>query len=171
MISIKKYNHKLLYVWDHFVAKSVSGTIFHKKKFVNYHIIKKMKDCSLLFYDKNNLIALLPAAIVIDNQQKCLVSHPGASFGGFVYKKMSFNQSINILNALDGYCIKTHIQKIKIIAAPLNYISSKDEVFNYTFFLNKYLIKEHYISHSIYLDAHKQALPFLNKRKQRYIKK
>ena len=67
MISIKKYNHKLQYEWDEFITNSEGGTIFHYQKFLNYHIHKNFQGCSLLFYEKEILVGVLPAALIKNN--------------------------------------------------------------------------------------------------------
>jgi hypothetical protein len=67
--------------WDEFVEKSVNGTFMHSRQFLSYHTPGKFKDCSLLFFDNNKLLAVFPAA---DVEGKCLKSHPGATYGGLV---------------------------------------------------------------------------------------
>ena len=64
MISIKKYNPKMKKNWDDFVNQSNTGTIFHKQSFLNYHLKRKFHDYSLLFYNKNVLVSVLPAALI-----------------------------------------------------------------------------------------------------------
>ena len=63
MISIKKYNKKLIGQWNDFVSLSNNGTLFSNRVFLNYHINRSFKDCSLLFYHNQKIVAVLPAAI------------------------------------------------------------------------------------------------------------
>ena len=86
MISIKKYNPKMKKIWDDFVTQSNTGTIFHKQSFLNYHLKRKFQNHSLLFYNNNVLVSVLPAALITNKNHKKIYSHPGASFGGFVLR-------------------------------------------------------------------------------------
>ena len=72
MITIEKYNYKMLNIWDDFISKSNNGTIFNKQTFLSYHISRKFKDYSLLFYLKNKLLCVLPAAHIKKNNQEIL---------------------------------------------------------------------------------------------------
>ena len=87
MISIKKYTEKLNNIWDDFIFNSNNGTIFHTQQFLSYHQNKKFTNHSLLFFDKDILLAVLPATIIKNNNQNILCSHPGASSGGVVYSQ------------------------------------------------------------------------------------
>ena len=70
MISIEKYNHKMLNVWDDFVSNSNNGTMFNKQTFLNYHISRKFNNHSLLFYLKEKLVCVLPAVTARKNKRK-----------------------------------------------------------------------------------------------------
>ena len=106
MISIKKYTEKLNNIWDDFIFKSNNGTIFHTQEFLNYHQNKKFVNHSLLFFDKDILLAVLPAAVIKDNKKSILHSHPGASFGGIAYNQnLNFTIYSNLISCLEKYCI------------------------------------------------------------------
>ena len=83
---IKYQDNKHQDLWEHFISESNNGTIFHKRKFLSYHRERNFQDCSLIFKEKDIIQALFSGAI-IDN---CLYSHPGSSFGGFIYNNLSF---------------------------------------------------------------------------------
>jgi hypothetical protein len=69
--------------WDEFVAQSCNGNWLHSRRFLGYHGAR-FTDRSLLFRDASgNLAGLLPAALDPADPQ-CVVSHPGATYGGFV---------------------------------------------------------------------------------------
>ena len=170
MISIKKYNHKLQYVWDDFIEKSNNGTIFHKQTFLNYHIDRKFQNHSLLFYQKNILICVLPAALVSENKVTTLYSHPGASYGGLIYKKLNFQLSQKIIIALEKYCIKHDIAKCTLRQTPLIYHKTYSACLDYVLHLRGFVAAEHYISHYLSLNLATNPLLYLQKRKQRYIK-
>lgn len=91
-------NQKISF-FDNFIDNSINGTIFHKKKFLEYHnynkSIDKFEDNTLLFYKNNKLICVFTAANIYkettdlsnENNQKIkiLKSHPGSSYGGFIF--------------------------------------------------------------------------------------
>ena len=48
MISIQKYNNKILHLWDDFISNSNNGTIFNSQKFLSYHISRTFDDNSFI---------------------------------------------------------------------------------------------------------------------------
>lgn len=170
MISIKKYNHKMKNIWDDFIDCSNNGTLFHKQSFLEYHQTRSFADHSMLFYSNNILIAVLPAAL--NDKNKTLHSHPGASFGGLVVlDRASFKLIQEILVALEEYLKKLGINLITLIVSPLIYFHNQEESLNYLLYWNKYQVIEQYISHYSLLDKNYCTDPLINKRKKRYIKK
>jgi hypothetical protein len=71
--------------WERFIADSVSGTIFHKKRFLSYHSGGRFEFLHLKFRDAQTkeLIAVIPGGV--KNNSYC--SPCGASYGGFAFKK------------------------------------------------------------------------------------
>ena len=58
-IRIEKYRAEYEKQWDQFIQeKSVNGTFLQERRFLNYHREGRFKDCSILFFDKTNLIAV-----------------------------------------------------------------------------------------------------------------
>ena len=92
-ITVRKFTAKDTKCWDDFVNQSNNGTIFHLRSFLSYHIDRKFIDHSLVFEKKGRIIALFPAAEINNNGIKILQSHPGASFGGFVFNFLSFEDA------------------------------------------------------------------------------
>lgn len=83
-ISVRVFEEKDAGLWDSFVGSSINGTIFHRRKFLGYHSPDRFKDSSLLFFDRNTLVGVFPAAIMNDGEKKILKSHPGSSFGSII---------------------------------------------------------------------------------------
>jgi len=102
MYIIKKYIEDYESLWDNFIEnKDVCfGTIYHTRKFLNYHG-NKFKDESILIYDKNILITILPCCKIDD----IYFSHKGATYGGPVILKeyTSLEKIINILQLIFDY--------------------------------------------------------------------
>ena len=75
-IRIEKYRAEYEKQWDQFIQeKSVNGTFLQERRFLNYHREGRFKDCSILFFDKTNLIAVCPACEVLQDGKKTFYSH------------------------------------------------------------------------------------------------
>ncbi len=158
-------------VWDEFIDISNNGTLFHKQSFLNYHIQRKFSDSSLLFYKKKHLVAVLPAALVQKSENKILISHPGASFGGIVLqRRSSFALIQEIVKALDEYLVKQDFFSAILIQSPSIYYLNRDDSLNYILKFNQYSVIENYISHYTNIGSTRSIYNSINKRKSRYIK-
>lgn len=67
--------------WNAFVADSKNGTFLLDRRYMDYHA-DRFTDCSLLFYKKGKLLAVLPANWVCDEGTVC--SHGGLTYGGLI---------------------------------------------------------------------------------------
>jgi len=170
MIIIKKYNKADEKHWDDFVSASNNGTIFQTRKFLNYHIDRQFKDCSLMIYNNQTLVSVIPGACIITNKKKLYYSHPGTSYGGFVIKVgLNFKLINNIIQTLDAYLRKKCFHQIFLINTPSLYWKEEDHSLDYLLQWNKYKIKEIYISHASNIKYCKTVDSLLSKRKKRYI--
>ena len=170
MISIKKYTIKNLKIWNDFINISNNGTIFQNQTFLNYHIQRKFNNHSLIIKKNDQIVALLPAVIINNNNKITLYSHPGASYGGIVYEKnISFKLINDIIVAIDKYCKIMKFDSVLLINTPNIYFQNYNEDENYLLSFNKFIVCERYISHIVKLKKKDELLNLLSKRKQRYI--
>lgn len=79
MVQIVKYEAAYRQQWDDFVRQSKSGTFLFERGYMEYHA-DRFTDHSLLFFEKERLVALLPANEV----DEVFHSHQGLSYGGLV---------------------------------------------------------------------------------------
>ena len=170
-ITIRKYNKTDFDNWENFVNKSSNGTIFHLRTFLSYHIDRNFNDNSLIFEKNGNFIAVFPATKKIESDNLILYSHPGASFGGFVFDKISFKESNLILKLLENYCIRNNFTKIFFVNTPNIYFNQLNETLEYVLLWNEYKLKEIYISSIIEIQNNIKTIDYLHSRKKRYIKK
>lgn len=71
--------------WENFVLnESCNGTFLQSRNFLNYHPKDKYIDCSLMFYDKQKLVAVCPACVEEKKGEKIFYSHAGSTYGGLV---------------------------------------------------------------------------------------
>ena len=97
---------------------------YHKDRFV---------DNSLLFYENNRLLAILPASI----QGNELYSHAGLTFGGLLYPlKLGVTDVLKIFESLISYIQKEGISKIVYKAIP--YVFHKVPTEEDLYALNKF---------------------------------
>ncbi|QMU27937.1 GNAT family N-acetyltransferase [Adhaeribacter radiodurans] len=82
MIQIERYDKTLKSAWDSFNQQAINGTFFFNRNFIEYHA-DRFIDHSLLFYRKDQLIAILP----LHEKDGVANSHQGLSFGGFVVSR------------------------------------------------------------------------------------
>lgn len=82
MISIEKYNFDKKSNWDSFISSTKNGHFMFYRDYVDYHS-DRFTDASLMFYDKNKLVAVLVASIRDD----IVYCHQGLTFGGLIMSK------------------------------------------------------------------------------------
>ena len=107
--------------WDHFIQDSDNGTLFHERKFLNYHPPDRFLDHSLIFKNKNKIIALFPATVKSNREEINLISHSGASYGGFVYKDISIHNAFYLVEDLLDYARGNNFKRIIITIPPIIY--------------------------------------------------
>ena len=162
---IKYKNNEHQDLWDKYIQKSNNGTIFHLRKFLSYHQDRNFNDCSLMFYEKEKIKAVFSGAIV----NNCLYSHPGASFGGFIYNDISFQSSREMIDLLIEYANHKKLIEIIIIPPPFIYYALYNEAMEYCLYYKGFNIKEYYISS--FVDLRTNIIDQIHSRKKRYIKK
>ena len=171
MIEILKYNHNMNNDWDLFVSSSFNGTIFHKRQFLSYHIDRDFEDCSFLFKKRGQIIALMPAAILKDGNQRTLFSHPGASFGGIVHQDLSFDDCNKIFELIELFCKENNYDNIFIVQTPTIYNKyHQNEIVDYVLKINNYENIESYISNVLTIEEDTQNQLFkISKNKNRSV--
>ncbi|WP_372472446.1 GNAT family N-acetyltransferase [Capnocytophaga sp. ARDL2] len=78
-IKIVKYSLKDYHLWNNFVAQAKNATFLFHRDYMEYHK-DRFEDFSLMIFEKEELIALLPAHISGDK----IFSHNGLTYGGLI---------------------------------------------------------------------------------------
>lgn len=142
-IALKPYEEADARLWDEFIDRSINGTIFHKRKFLGYHPATRFADSSLMFYMKNTLCAVFPAAIILDNGKKVLKSHPGSSFGCIVVDSppgiLDANQMVQDLMK---YAAMQGCERIEFRIAPKIYNIYPTDELDFAFRLNGFQMRD-----------------------------
>jgi len=130
------------------VQSSNNGTLFHYRSFLTYHIDRKFEDHSLIFEKKGKIVAVFPAAEV-NGAKKILHSHPGASYGGFIYNTLNYNDTVLILSSLEEYVKQHGFSEIFFVNTPPVYHEKQNDIMEYSLLYHQYIPTEHYISNVI----------------------
>jgi len=83
-LTVRPYNLDDADTWDEFCKESLQATMLHTRRFLSYHG-DRFTDRSLIIEEDNKWVGLLPAA-VSTNQDTCIVSHPGITYGGVIHQ-------------------------------------------------------------------------------------
>jgi Acetyltransferase (GNAT) domain len=78
-LRIKRYESAHKPLWDSFVRQSKNGTFLFCRDYMEYHA-DRFQDFSLLFFEDDKLLALLPANLAANTA----VSHGGLTYGGII---------------------------------------------------------------------------------------
>ncbi|CAG1772121.1 hypothetical protein BAC2_02182 [uncultured bacterium] len=142
-INVKPYEESDAPLWDEFIGRSINGTIFHRRKFLSYHPPRRFADSSLMFYTRNTLMGVFPAAIILDNGKKVLKSHPGSSFGSLVVDRppgiLDANQMVQ---ELMKYASLQGCERIEFRMAPKIYNIYPADELDFAFRLNGFNMRD-----------------------------
>jgi hypothetical protein len=142
-IAVKAYAEADAQAWDDFIGRSINGTIFHKKKFLGYHPPTRFTDSSLMFYMKNTLTAVFPAAIIEDHGKKVLKSHPGSSFGCLVVDTPpGILEANQMVHELMKYAAMKGCARIEFRIAPKIYNIYPTDELDFAFRLNGFEVRD-----------------------------
>lgn len=132
MITAEKYTKEDKNIWDVFVKNSKNGIFMFERDFMDYHS-DRFIDYSLMFYDEDKLIAILPASIH-GNEMR---SHGGLTYGGFITdNSMKQHRMLECFEALKIYLKSHNISKLIYKTIPYIYYKQPSEEDLYALFVN-----------------------------------
>ena len=109
--------------WNEFIKNSKNGIFMFDRGFMDYHS-DRFQDNSLMFYDNEELIALLPASV----HDKELRSHGGLTYGGFLTnEKMKQHKMLECFEVLTKYMKEHNISKLLYKTIPYIYHKQPSE--------------------------------------------
>ena len=147
MITIKPYLYENKAIWNEFIKNSKNGIFMFNRNFMEYHS-DRFVDNSLMFYDDNDLIAILPMNI----RDKVLYSHQGLTYGGFITdEKMKQHKMLECFEALKQYMQANDIEKLVYKTIPHIYHKTPAEEDLYALFKNDAKLLKLEPSTTIYL--------------------
>ncbi|MBI2135126.1 GNAT family N-acetyltransferase [Candidatus Woesearchaeota archaeon] len=160
-MKIARYSKDKKREWDEFIAKSKNGWFLFKRDYMDYHS-DRFKDFSLMFYDDNKLVALLPA----NADKDTLYSHEGLTYGGIISDdSMKTPLMLELFDSLRKYAKENKIKKIIYKAIPFIYHKLPAQEDLYALYRNNAKLVKREVSSTIFQVG---KLDF-NRRKKRYI--
>ncbi|MDR7370898.1 GNAT family N-acetyltransferase [Flavobacterium aquidurense] len=140
---IKKYDKSDYAVWNEFIAQAKNATFLFHRDFMEYHQ-DRFEDFSLLIFEKNKLIGVLPANIVENN----IYSHQGLTYGGLVYKEETKLVSvIGIFREILFFLKESKMEKLYLKTLPCIYhLKPAEEILYGLFLANAKLVRRDSLS-------------------------
>ena len=147
MLKLIKYTHPLKEQWDAFVDVSKNGTFMLKRDYMDYHS-DRFVDYSLMFFNDEKLVALLPASL----HEHKLLSHGGLTYGGIIVdKKMTVQLMLSLFEALMEFMRHNNISKLIYKRVPAIYYAYPSDEDLYALFRNNAELVRRDIASTIYL--------------------
>ncbi len=172
-ISIERYEEKFQDVWDEFVGGANNGTIFHTRKFLNYHPPDRFEDQSLIFRKDGRIIALFPATVRYEHHRRILTSHRGASYGGLVTKfNLAIRDAFRLVDALQQYAADNDFQGIEMTPPPVIYYLRPSNYVDFALVKNGFGYRKREISSVIPLTfSENEILPTFSPESRRAVRR
>lgn len=147
MIDIIQYSSDKKEEWNAFIKNSKNGIFMFDRNYMDYHS-DRFVDNSLMFFDNDNLIAVLPMNI----KDKVLYSHQGLTYGGFITdEKMKQHKMLECFDVLKQYMQINNIEKLIYKIIPHIYHKTSAEEDLYALFKNDAKLLKLEPSTTIYL--------------------
>lgn len=108
MISICRYTKEDKEKWNEFNKRAKNSLFMFDRNYMDYHS-DRFVDHSLKFYEKNQLIAILPMC----EREDIFFSHGGLTYGGFITdENMKQSKMLECFECLKEYCKGQGVTKI-----------------------------------------------------------
>ena len=131
MLKIRLYDPTLKPVWDNFLENCKNATFLFKRDFMDYHK-NRFEDFSIMIYNGNKLIALVPGNIDLNN----VYSHQGLTYGGILIQSDSkFTEYLEIFSEVLRFLKKKSINSLCVRQIPTIYNFNFNDELDYLSFV------------------------------------
>lgn len=145
--------------WDKFVDNSDNGTLFHKRAFLNYHPSDRFNDASIFVTKNEKVLSVLTAAVIERDGKRILASHPGASYGGFVYSTdLNFKEAHELVDLLISYAKKLKVDRIQLTIPPIIYQTKYSNYIDFAMYRSGFTYLKRDVSSIVQLDFENEKL-------------
>ncbi len=160
-IECRQYNESLEREWDAFIESNKrNATFLHSRKFFLHNPLNQTDDCSLMFYENNILVAVLPANCYANNSKKRIFhSHQRSTYGGFVINsQVGVDDAVEIVKKSIDFATENKIDEL-IIRNPFRIFNQlpSDET-DYAMWYHGFTIRSREIESAIVLNEHTKKM-------------
>ena len=158
-LQVVRFSEEDSEAWDKFVESANNGTLFHTRKFLNYHPKGRFQDHSLIFRKGEKIAAVFPAVECIENGERILHSHPGASYGGWVVPRdIRLKRSFDLVHSLIDHTRRENFRKIDITFAPIFYSYEINNYLDFSLFMNGFTYRKREVSSFVTLNTTEETV-------------
>lgn len=117
--SVKPYRESDYANWNAFIGQAKNATFLFHRDFMEYHK-DRFEDFSLMVFDSEKLVAVMPANRVGD----IVYSHQGLTYGGLVYSsKLNGEKVEEILDSILSFFLENEVKSFFFKSIPFFYTS------------------------------------------------
>jgi hypothetical protein len=132
-ITVRRYQKSDFTQWNSFINEAKNSTFLFHRDFMEYHS-DRFEDFSLLIFEKETLLAVLPANRV----ESTVISHQGLTYGGLVLgNKTLLANTIFIMQKVLEFLNESQIQTLHLKIIPSIYNTIPSDEMEYISFLVK----------------------------------
>lgn len=151
MLKVLNYNENMSELWDDFVmSHSINGTFLQTRRFLNYHPKDRFQDSSLMIFDGEQLVSVIPGCLEEESGERIFYSHKGSSYGGLIIDRKHYRceRLLDIIQAADCY-FEDNFDKAVLKITPDMFSKENSDLLVYCLWSKGY---EHYNELSTYID-------------------
>lgn len=130
---VRLYQPQDFTIWNAFISLAKNATFLFDRNFMDYHS-DRFKDYSLMIFDGDKLIAVVPANRVEDT----VYSHQGLTYGGLILNnKAKLSAVISIFKNVLQFLNENSIEKLIVKTIPTIYSDYFSDELEYCLFIVK----------------------------------
>ena len=130
---VRLYHPQDFTIWNAFISVAKNATFLFDRNFMDYHS-DRFKDYSLMVFDGDKLIAVVPANRVEDT----VYSHQGLTYGGLILNnKAKLSAVISIFKNVLQFLNENSIEKLIVKTIPTIYTDYFSDELEYCLFIVK----------------------------------
>jgi predicted N-acyltransferase len=141
--------------------------MFHLQKFLDYHQPGKFKFDHLIFLEKNEIVAVLPGAIIGNRFESPI----GSSYGSIVTGDIKFIKALEIVETLLNFAKNNNIHEFELTAPPVVYENKPNQNLDFAMLWLGFNYSLHYISSAIKLNTNEDIIGRFSPTTRRNIRK
>ncbi|MEC4005405.1 GNAT family N-acetyltransferase [Flavobacterium sp. SUN052] len=130
---VRLYTPQDFEIWNAFVSVAKNATFLFHRDFMSYHS-DRFQDYSLLVFDDEKLVAIVPANKV----ENVVYSHQGLTYGGLVLEeKAKLNNVILMFKSILNFLNENAVNRLIIKTIPSFYCTNFSDELEYCMFLTQ----------------------------------